>query len=32
MAFWPFLNFIDTNINGEYQHDTGGVVGVGATL
>ena len=22
-----FFNFIDTNINGGYQHDTGGVLG-----
>ena len=29
MGFWPFLNFIYTNINGGCQHDTGSVLGVG---
>ena len=31
MGFWPFLNFINTNIIGECQHNTGGVLGYGAT-
>ena len=30
-GIWPFLNFIDTNINEGYQHDTGGVLGGRAT-
>ena len=31
MGFWPFLNFINTNIIGGCHCNTGGVLGVGAT-